>query len=128
MDKKEQKDNDVVQKRRMKRLFSPERTDAMLEIAPYRGVLVLGTVILLLGLLAVWSFVGRIPTEISGRGVALTAKGFFNVTARSSGIIRDVVVREGVTVKAGQHLGNRRAGLLSQNGRKRREKGREANN
>lgn len=56
---------------------------------------VLFIICILLIALIVWSFLGRIPTEISGRGVALSPKGVFDIEAKAAGVITEINVKKG---------------------------------
>jgi HlyD family secretion protein len=58
----------------------------------------------LIFLLLLWAFLGRIPIEAQGRGVALSPFGNFLIRAKQSGIVKEVFVREGEIVSKGMPL------------------------
>ncbi|NGX61397.1 MAG: Colicin V secretion protein CvaA [Chlamydiae bacterium] len=53
----------------------------------------------LLSLLVLWAFLGRIPTEIRGKGVALSPAGTFLVRSETEGKVVDLFVKEGERIK-----------------------------
>lgn len=67
----------------------------MLRIVQPKQWIVLACVLILLAALIIWSFLGRIPTEVNGRAVALSSRGVFSIETKSSGIITNIHVKEG---------------------------------
>ena len=101
-DKEEFKEE--IQRKRLERMFSTERTDQMLQITRPRRWVVLALVFALLIGLIVWSFIGRIPTEVEGRGVVLSPNGVFTIEAKAKGTVTEILVKEGDTVRQGKHV------------------------
>ena len=66
------------------------------------------TLFIVLGVLAIllliWAFFGRIPTEITGRGVSMSASGTFLVTSNGAGRVTEIYVDEGDRVERGTPL------------------------
>jgi len=61
--------------------------------------------IVLTALLVIWAFVGRIPTEINGRGVSLSPAGTFLIQTNTPGKVTEIYVDEGEKVKKNTPLG-----------------------
>ncbi len=101
-DKEEFKEE--IQRKRLERMFSTERTDQMLQITRPRRWVVLALVFALLIGLIVWSFIGRIPTEVEGRGVVLSPNGVFTIEAKAKATVTEILVKEGDTVRQGKHV------------------------
>lgn len=64
----------IFRKESLERLSSPERLDQLMQVVKPRDWLALGTLGLLIVLALIWSFLGRIPVTVSGRGVLISAQ------------------------------------------------------
>jgi len=85
----------------LKRLSSPEQLDQLIKVTSPRGWLALIALGLLLTGVIIWSFVGSIPTKISGQGILLNNAGVFSLTHDISGRVIDVSLKAGNKVKKG---------------------------
>jgi len=92
VDKKEKK------RRALERLTSSEEIDQMLNIVQPNRKRLITVVGAILAILVLWAFLGRIPVEVSGRGVALSPRGVFAIEAKASGTVTDIHVKEGEIV------------------------------
>lgn len=81
-----------------------DRIDQLLRLSQPKAWVSLICVLLLLAAFGVWTVLGRIPTEVIGRGVLLNARGVFSVEAPSGGTITELLVKQGDTVAQGQLL------------------------
>jgi HlyD family secretion protein len=86
----------------LERLSSPEQLDALMQVAhPQTWIALVGMLVLLLGI-AVWGFVGSIPTKVQAQGVLIRPGGVFDVFASGTGSITDLLVKEGDLVTKNQ--------------------------
>lgn len=84
------------------RLSSPEQLDRLMTVTDPRGWIALIGVCVLLFVLFLWSIFGSVPTTIMGQGILLTTGGVLPVEALGSGVVAELMVREGQSVEAGQ--------------------------
>ena len=83
---------------------SPDQLDQPLPLLrPSLWALLVGLV-LFLGVILVWSVLGRVPVRIQGRGVLLLPEALVPVQSPSSGPLLQILVKEGQCVRAGQPL------------------------
>lgn len=88
----------------IQRLSSPEQIDQMLNIAqPIPWYPIVCVFILIIATL-IWSFVGRIPTEVTGRGVSLSPRGVFSIQSNTNGTVTDIKIAEGDVLKEGDYI------------------------
>lgn len=92
----------VFRKVSIERLSSPEQLDQVMQVTTPKGWMALATVCILLACATIWSFYGRIPTNVQAMGVLIKSGGIYNIVPRSSGQLADVAVRAGNVVRAGQ--------------------------
>lgn len=85
----------------LERLSSPERLDQLMKVVSPKDWLPLATLGSLVGIAFVWSIVGRIPITASGQGVLIYPRQVVAVQSASSGQIKELNVRVGDKVKAG---------------------------
>ncbi|NGX43170.1 MAG: hypothetical protein K940chlam7_01461 [Chlamydiae bacterium] len=91
-------------RRSIRRLSSPEQIDQMLNLAqPIPWYPIVCVFILIIATL-VWSFVGRIPTEVTGRGISLSPKGVFSIQSNTNGTVTDIRIAERDVLKAGDYI------------------------
>lgn len=81
-----------------------DRIDQLLRLSQPKAWTSLVCVLLLLAALVTWAFLGRIPTEVLGRGVLLNARGVFSVEAPSNGTVTNLLVKQGDTIAQGDVL------------------------
>lgn len=86
------------------RLSSPEQLDSLVKITNPAGWLVLLTLIILIMTAILWGVYGSIPTKVLGSSVLIKTGGVFNVSVPSTGLITDIAVVVGDTVKTGQKV------------------------
>ena len=95
---------EIFRKVALERLSSPEQLDAVMQVTRPRSWIGLGGLLLLLGTVVVWGFVGSIPTKVRAQGVLIRPGGVFDVFAVGGGPISELLVSEGDEVKPGQVL------------------------
>ncbi len=87
------------------RLSQNQQITQQLTLVFPKNLILFIALIVLAALLLIWAFIGRIPTEISGRGVAMSSSGIFLITSDTSGTISEVFVEEGDEVQKNDPLG-----------------------
>jgi NHLM bacteriocin system secretion protein len=92
----------VFRKAALDRLASPEQLDLVMEVTSPRTWLALGALGVLVVTAVVWGFTGSIPTQVEAQGVLIKAGGVLDVFAQGSGVVTEVLVREGDRVTQGQ--------------------------
>lgn len=97
-------ENPQISKKTVDRLEARESIQQPLFIERFRSWLVFIVLLALLSLLVLWAFLGKIPTEVQGRAVALSSTGTFLLRAKVAGTLHDIFVHEGDTVKEGDPL------------------------
>jgi HlyD family secretion protein len=81
-----------------------DRIDQLLKLSQPKAWISLICVLLLLGAFGVWAFVGKIPVQVTGRGVLLNARGVFSVEAPAAGTLTELFVKQGDIVSQGQRI------------------------
>lgn len=94
----EPKEKDDI-KEASQRLASREHIHQMLTIEEPKNWLTVTVIIALILVLIIWSFWGRIPTEATGRSVALSPQGVFLIRSKSVGLVSEIFVREGEVIE-----------------------------
>ncbi|NDG50174.1 MAG: biotin/lipoyl-binding protein, partial [Rhodospirillales bacterium] len=90
----------------MEHLGSPERLNEMISITKPTTWLALSVVALILAGAVTWAWIGRLPTHVTGNGLMLVEGGrIFGVNTAGAGMLRELSVRVGDMVEAGQVLG-----------------------
>jgi HlyD family secretion protein len=92
----------IFRKAALERLSSPEQLDYLMSITSPAGWLALTASAVILFLVVLWGFLGRIPDSVSGRGILIRGGAVFDVSAGSDGFITQVLVKAGDKVTAGQ--------------------------
>jgi HlyD family secretion protein len=86
----------------LERLSSPERLDRLVTLTSPRSWLALIALCLLIGAAVAWSFLGTVPTRISGRGILVALGGsVFDAMAPAAGTVANISVAPGALVKKG---------------------------
>jgi HlyD family secretion protein len=98
------KKESLFRKASLDRLSSPEQLDSLVKITNPAGWLVLLTLIILIMTAILWGVFGSIPTKVLGSSVLIKTGGVFNVSVPSTGLITDIAVVVGDTVKTGQKV------------------------
>lgn len=94
----------LFRKAALDRLSSPEQLDVMVRITSPAGWVALLAILGLLVLAVLWGIFGSIPTKVVGSAILIKTGGVYEVAARSSGLITDVSVKVGDTVRRGQKI------------------------
>jgi len=76
----------------------------LLAVVTPRVVIAIVFLILALGVAGAWAFFGKIPIKVEGRCIVLNEGGLFGVQSEIAGIIRQVRVQPGDTIREGDFL------------------------
>lgn len=98
----------------VERFSDPEQLDRLLVVTSRPTWAALAGVWLVLGFVAVWSIVGRVPTTVEGSGLLLSAAGLRDVSALGPGVVDLLPVAVGDTVEPGTMLARIRQPLLEE--------------
>ena len=92
---------DIFRKTALDKISSPDQLDQVIEITPpgFR-IAMIGAGFMLLTVF-IWSVFGRIPVNINADGVCIISGGVRTVYSESTGIIDEVLVKEGDKVEKG---------------------------
>lgn len=93
--------NNIFRKVALERLSSPEQLDKLLKVTSPRGWIALLTTIAIVGVAVFWGFWGTIPTKVETSGVLISSGGTVAVSASIAGMISDLRVENGDSVKKG---------------------------
>jgi HlyD family secretion protein len=96
------------------RASDPEQLDRLLVVTGRPTWAALAGVWLVLGFVASWSVVGRVPTTVEGSGLLLSAAGLREVSALGAGVVEALPVAVGDTVVPGTVLARLRQPLLEE--------------
>ena len=96
----------IFRKSSLERLSSPEEIDQLMQVTSSRSWLALIAIVLLLGILALWSFRGRVATTIAGQGAIVRHGEVRNVVTSSAGVLSHLDVRVGDHIHVNQVLGS----------------------
>lgn len=86
----------------LERLSSPEQLDQLMQVTDPRGWLALAAMIVLIGAVVVWGFVGSIPTEAPGEGILIRRGGVSDLVATGTGQVEQVLPSVGDQLERGQ--------------------------
>jgi HlyD family secretion protein len=104
----------IFRKVALQRLASPEQLDQLMQITSPTGWLALLGTGLFLVIVVAWSFLGSIPTKVTGRGILVKSGGIYSVVAPDSGIVSGCYAGAGDVVMAGQVIARIEKPLLRQ--------------
>lgn len=95
---------DLFRRESLERLSSPERLDSILSLNSLKSwVLLLGLgIVVVVGVY--WSFNGRIPINVHGRGVILRPMKVVGLQSQTAGMIKSLDLKVGDEVREGQVL------------------------
>lgn len=93
----------IFREKAMEKLASSEESDKLLVVMTPLGWLSLWCLFALIIAAIIWSIFGQIPVTVQGKGIILTSRGLFTITAPADGIITEVPVKLGDWV-AKDHL------------------------
>ncbi len=88
----------------LERLSTPEQLDLLLRVSSPRGWLPVFSLGLLFAFALVWSFEGRIPVTVDGRGALLFPHGVVSIQAPTAGRLVELRVKVGDRVVKGDVL------------------------
>lgn len=87
------------------RLSSPEQLDRLVRVSDPIGWLALGTVTLLLAAVVAWGIWGKIPDQVEGKGILVSAGGrVMDAMSPSGGTITRLFVRQNELVEKDQEI------------------------
>lgn len=87
------------------RLSSPEQLDRLIRVSDPVGWLALGTVTFLLAAIVAWGIWGKIPDQVDGKGILISAGGrVIDAMSPSDGTITKLFVRQNDEVEKGQEI------------------------
>jgi HlyD family secretion protein len=92
----------IFRKAALERLSSPEQLDYLMSITSPAAWLALSALAIILFLIVLWGFLGRIPDSVSGRGILIRGGAVYDVAAANDGFITQVLVKPGDQVTSGQ--------------------------
>src|ERR1700730_13846013 len=92
----------IFRRAALERLSSPEQLDYLMSITSPAGWLAVSALGIILFLIVLWGFLGRIPDTVAGSGILIRGGAVYDVAAGSDGFITQVLVKTGDQVKAGQ--------------------------
>jgi HlyD family secretion protein len=92
----------IFRRAALERLSSPEQLDYLMSITSPAGWLALSALAIILFLIVLWGFLGRIPDSVSGRGILIRGGAVYDVAAANDGFITQVLVKPGDQVSSGQ--------------------------
>lgn len=97
-------DNGEFRKDALKQQQESDRFDGLLVLVGIKGWLSLIAVALLLGAAICWMLIASIPQRVNGHGILLPSSGLITVDAPCSGVISEVLAREGDILEPGDRL------------------------
>ncbi len=93
---------DIFRQSALERLSSPDQLDEALRVTSAHTWLALSGLFLLLGTTSVWAWQGRIATTVDGKGIVVRRGGVYNVSSHGAGIVVDLNLRAGDSVRENQ--------------------------
>lgn len=88
----------VFREKALERLSSPDNIQELVQVTSTRSWLALIALGGLVFALLLWSFLGELPKTVSGKGILIQSGGIADITAIGSGIVEQILVREGESV------------------------------
>lgn len=73
----------------------PDQLHQLLRLVQPKRWLILFIIFILFTAFIIWAFLGRVPIEVIGRGVALSSEGVFSIEAKASGNVTAIHVKKG---------------------------------
>jgi len=98
--------SNIFRQSALEELSSPEQLDTLMQVTRPRGWLALLTLVAVLFIALVWSFLGRIPNTVAGGGMLVGSGGVNRVVSSATGQLYDLTVRIGESVNAGAVIGH----------------------
>ena len=95
---------EIYRKAALDKLSSPEQLDKMIKIiSPSFWIAAIGGGGIIL-VATIWSIFGRLPENVSTNGIYMGESGIHTVTSEIGGVVTEILVEEGDTVKKGQEI------------------------
>jgi biotin carboxyl carrier protein len=94
----------LFRRQALEQLTSPEQLDHLMQITSPRSWLALGALVCVVATVLVWSVAGSVPAEATGQGILLRPPGIYQIQTAGAGMITDLRVSAGDTVRAGQAI------------------------
>jgi HlyD family secretion protein len=95
----------IFRQEALERLSSPEQLDQMMQVVNAKHWLALATFVALVVITLIWSWIGRLPTTVTGQGVLIHPRKVVDVQSPASGRLKTLSVRAGGAIRAGDVLG-----------------------
>ncbi len=93
---------DLFRKKALEHISSPDQLDELMSVTTYKSWIALGTLLLILASVLLWSIFGSVSTTVSGAGAVIRHGGVLVIESTGSGRINDILVRVGDRVKKDQ--------------------------
>lgn len=94
----------LFRKEALERLSSPERLDLLMQVVSPKGWIALACLGVGILLVILWSVIGRLPVTVNAKAVFARPHEVASLQATGGGRVRELKVRAGDTVKAGDVL------------------------
>lgn len=108
--------NDLFRKDALDGIASPERVDQYIHVSSISTFVILGALFLFMVGVLVWGFCGHVSESVTIKGVVFPFEGTRSVTLPEDGVTRELYVKRGDYVRAGDRLAlvsvNQRFSLL----------------
>jgi HlyD family secretion protein len=92
----------LFRKAAIDKLASPEQLDVAMQVTSPLGWLALAATGVVLFVIVVWSVVGSLSVRVDGRGILLRGSAILDVISEGTGRLREIQVKPGDRVTAGQ--------------------------
>ena len=92
----------IFRRAALERLSSPEQLDYLMSITSPAGWLAVSALGIILFLILLWGFLGRIPDTVTGSGILIRGGAVYDVAAANDGFVTQVLVKPGDEVTTGQ--------------------------
>ncbi|NDD30782.1 MAG: HlyD family efflux transporter periplasmic adaptor subunit [Proteobacteria bacterium] len=95
----------IFRKVAFERLSSPDQIDSLMHVTAPRGWLALFAIAGLVLMALLWSWFSHMPVKVGGTGIILRGHGMQKIFSPVSGVLRELFVKSGEIVEAGQSVG-----------------------
>jgi HlyD family secretion protein len=90
------------------------KPEDLMQVTSVRSWLLLGSIIVVLASVIVWSVTTQLPERIEGKGVLQTEAGTQQITAAGEGLVHELKLQPGAQVEKGQVVGTIRAAAANE--------------
>lgn len=98
------KNEDDIDTKRVERLQESMRESPMLTVEKLSYWIILFCILGILAAFILWGVLGKIPTEITGRSVAISSNGVYLISSPSEGTLSKLYVTQGDKIREGEEL------------------------